>query len=197
MVAISMKKYIFVIIIVCFALSGCWTNLWTAGSAIYNRHQLYNKMTDISLAAKVSHALYTGRALKQKFHTVEIAVFNRDLLMAGGLPTDALRQEAMIRVATVAGFRHIYNRIAVTSNADDSVKDSWITTSLRSQIVADSSIDPDKFKVITSDQIVYLMGDVMLPQAEKVIQIARNIDGVKQVVSLLQCYQLSNKGLKS
>ncbi len=73
------------------------------------------------------------------------------------------------------------------------MEDNWITTKIRSKILADSTIDPNDFKVVTADQIVYLMGDVIPEQAAKVIHIARTCTGVKRVVKLFKYYNLSDK----
>ena len=72
------------------------------------------------------------------------------------------------------------------------MKDSLITAKIRSQIVADSEINPRAFKVVTSDGVVYLMGDVIPTQADWVVEIARNTAGVLTVVKLFKYYQLSD-----
>ena len=69
------------------------------------------------------------------------------------------------------------------------VEDGWITAKIRIGILQDSSIDPDQFKIVTVDELVYLMGDVIPAQALKVIMISRNCDGVRRVVKLFRYYQ--------
>ena len=80
----------------------------------------------------------------------------------------------------------------MSSDVANTVLDDWITTKIRSQIFADSAIDPHVFKVVTSDQIVYLMGDVSPSEAKRVVQIASACDGVRRVVTLLKYYNLSD-----
>ena len=68
--------------------------------------------------------------------------------------------------------------------------DAWITAKIRSQIVLDSSIDPERFKVLTASRVVYIMGDVDIEQGEKVVQIAKECAEVKKVQSFLRYYVL-------
>ena len=48
------------------------------------------------------------------------------------------------------------------------------------------------FKVVTSERIVYLMGDVIPAEAARVIYFARTCEGVKRVVKLFKYYNLSD-----
>ena len=72
------------------------------------------------------------------------------------------------------------------------LQDDWISASIRAKIIADSSINPKDFNIITSSQVVYLMGDVIPAEADRVIQIARQCAGVKRVVKLFKYYNLSD-----
>jgi len=49
--------------------------------------------------------------------------------------------------------------------------------------------------VVTSDRIVYLMGDVRKEQAEKVINIARFTSGVEWVVKMLKYFTYEVKSV--
>ncbi len=79
----------------------------------------------------------------------------------------------------------------MSSGFDNTVQDAWITAKIRSQVVADASIEPRQFKVVTADRIVYLMGDVMPEQGARVIHVARYTEGVRRVVKLFNYYRLS------
>ena len=174
-------------------LQGCVSSIWTGANLVYGRHGTYLKLNDFQLNASANRALYKDLVFKQDNIAIELAVFNRDILMVGHVPTDALRQEACARVesATPARRRFI-NQLAVGRVADSKVQDSWITTKIRSRILADADINPDAFKILTYGHIVYLMGDVIPIQAQKVILFARECRGVRRVVKLLKYYNLSD-----
>ena len=170
-------------------LSGCLgvSAAWTGANLLYDRHVLMKKMTNYQLVAQASRALYRDNC------SIDLAALNGDLLLVGHVGTSALRDEAYARVAKTSGFRRLFNQLAVGPAADSVAEDTWITTKIRSQMVADSSLDPRQFKVITSDRVVYLMGDVFPEAAARVIYIARRTEGVIRVVTLLNYYHLSEK----
>lgn len=177
----------------CLLLSSCISEIWTGASLVYGRHKTYLKIGDFQLNASAHRALYKDMVFKQGNIAIELAVFNRDVLMVGSVPTAALRQEAYARVnAATSGKRRLFNQLAISSTTDDGVQDAWITAKIRSRIVADSDISPESFKIVTSRQIVYLMGDVIPVQADKVILFARETNGVKRVVKLFKYYNLAD-----
>lgn len=173
-------------------LSGCISDVWTGANLVYDRHHIYIKVDDFQLNANANRALYHDNAFKGNGCSLELAVFNRDLLIVGRVPTEALRQEAYARLRRLVGIRRLFHRLNIGPVTANAVEDSWITTKIRSQILADSSIDPHAFKVITYEQIVYLMGDVVPNQANKVILFARQWTDVSRVVTLFRYYHLSD-----
>jgi osmotically-inducible protein OsmY len=182
-----------VLILLSFLLTSCITNVWTGVTLIYDRHNVYKQLSDYQLAASASRALYKDQIFKADNCAIDLAVINGDILLAGSVPTEGLREEALARVKRIDGYRRVFNQIAVKEIPDSTLEDNWITTKIRSQIFADSTINPRVFKVVTVEQIVYLMGDVLPEQADRVITIARECDGVKRVVKLFKYYNLSDK----
>lgn len=181
-----------IILLLSFALlGGCYSELWTGATMVYDRHNVYKKIDDYQLGAEAGHALYDDQLFKQQGCSIDLAVFNGDILLAGHLPTVELRQEAIRRISALKGYRRVINQLDISKQPSSTIEDSWITTKIRSQIFADADIDPQVFKIITSDHIVYLMGDVKPRQALRVIDIARNTEGVERVVKLFKYYHLS------
>lgn len=181
---------------VSIVLSGCMDfagGIWTGAMLVYDRHNAYKKLNDYQLGADASRALFHDKLLKCDGCAIDLAVFHRDVLLTGHVPTRALRKEANARVAAIPGIRKQYNQLAVRSGFDNTVQDAWITAKIRSQVIADAKIEPRQFKVVTADRIVYLMGDVMPEQGARVIQVARQTEGVRRVVKLFNYYRLSSE----
>lgn len=177
---------LFIIILFNFLLGGCWSSALTGASLIYDRHSIYLKLNDYQLAGKINKELYKDKLLKCENCALEVTVFNRNVLMTGSLPTKKLRIEATERTKSIADIRRVFNQITISANTGDPLYDSWITGNIRGKILADSDIDPHNFKVVTSRQIVYLLGDVHKHQAEKVLVFATESPGVKRVVNLMR-----------
>ncbi len=185
--------HLLVLLLISTLLTGCISNVWTGASLIYDRHNIYKKISDFQLSADASRALYHDQRFKSPDCTIDLAIFNGDILLSGHVPTDELRQEAQNRITALKEYRRFFNQLAVASEKDHSLKDNWITTRIRSEIFANADIDPHTFKVVTTDHIVYLMGDVIPKEASIVIHMASHCPGVKRVVKLFKYYNLSDK----
>lgn len=72
---------------------------------------------------------------------------------------------------------------AATANNDSQqpVSDTWITTKVKTELMAASGVPGTDIKVETVNGVVKLSGSVDKTQADKAASIARNIDGVKKV----------------
>lgn len=181
-------SFTLVIILVLMSLSSCFGGLWTGATMVYDRHHVYKKLDDYGLYLKVNNAITTDKKFKNSQCVIDVAVFNGDILLAGHVPSVEMRLELQRRLGTVKGYRRLFNQVSVSTSDSTPAEDSWITTKIRSRIFADGSIDPSAFKVVTSDRIVYLMGDVHQDQAEKVIHIARQSAGVVRVVKMFKYF---------
>ncbi len=181
------RLFLFFILITAI-LSGCLSNVWTGANLVYDRHDVYKKLNDYHLLVDVNNSLFADKRLKCDICVLDIAVFNSDILVAGHLPSTELINEARHRLFRVLGYRHLFIELKLSQSNMNGLQDAWITTKIRGQIFADDSIDPNAFKVVTSDQIVYLMGDVRREEAQKVISMARNTNGVIKVVKLLKYF---------
>lgn len=181
-------RFTLLVFILVAGLSACVGTVWTGASLLYDRHNVYKKITDYNLLNKVNQVLAKERIFNNSSCLLDIAVFHGDILIAGHVPTNELLEELKNRMFTVKGYRHLFIEIQVKDTASNSVQDGWITTKIRSQIFRDDSIDPDSFKIVTSDSIVYLMGEVKREEAETVVQIARSTSGVVRVVKLMKYF---------
>ncbi|MBL7481586.1 BON domain-containing protein [Legionella bononiensis] len=181
-------RFILVLLLMVCSLSGCIGTVWTGATLLYDRHDVYKKLNDYNLLAEVNRVLAVNRTFNNSSCVLDIAAFNGDILIAGHVPNNELLEELKQRLTQVKHYRRLFNEVHVRQISSNSVEDSWITTKIRSQIFADDSIDPDAFKIITSDRIVYLMGDVKPDQAAKVIKIARYTTGVERVVKMMRYF---------
>lgn len=190
-----MKKQgrLLILMILCWGSTACMTSVWTGAQLIYERHHFYKKWNDFNLVATTNRTLYKDKAFKCKACSIDVAAFNGDLLIAGHVPTEELKIEAQHRIEKNQGYRRFFNELTVSSAPPNTIEDSWITTKIRSQIVADDDINPDAFKIVTADSIVYIMGDVKPAQAKKVIKIARYTSGVSKVVKMMKYFTYHDK----
>lgn len=122
-------------------------------------------------------------------HDVDATVYEGRVLLTGRVPSEDWRQEAVKRTWQVAGVKEVYDEIEVgpdTSVMQDT-GDTWITSRLRAELVADADVRSINYSITTMSGIVYVIGSAR-DQAEltRVTDHARNIPNVRRVVSYVR-----------
>lgn len=181
-----MKKYATLFVLAAFTvLSGCLNLAVTGAQATYNRYNISNSVRDqyITMMADRKVHWYT-----QDFQdsSISISTLNCVVVMTGQVPSLALRKKLTDIVKQIPDVVNVYNLTTIT-NAPSTlteISDSWITTKIKTQFLADNEIDPSQIKVITENGTVYLIGIVFPDQAEIATDIARKTSGVQGVVKI-------------
>lgn len=169
-------------------LTGCMGAAWTGASMFYDRHNVYKKVSDYRVSMNGNQALFSDKTFKTADCTVDVTVFKNKILLSGHVSSSELRDEAQRRIMAVSENLPVYNQLQIENKQPNTMQDSWITTKIRLAVLADSAIDPNGFKVITSDGIVYLLGEMRKEEAAQLIHIARNTEGVVKVVKILKYF---------
>ena len=115
---------------------------------------------------------------------VTASSYRGSVVLMGQATTDAERRSFESQAKDVPGVETIHNQIRVKAPLSVSAisKDSWITTKVKSALLANSELNGIKVKVITEDSEVFLLGLVSREHADIATEVARNISGVKQVI---------------
>lgn len=179
------KNRILVLLLPLMLLSSCISGIWTGANLIYGRHNLYKKISDYKLNTATNFALFNTKGLKCAACVIDVTVFNADILISGHVPTQTIAQILQKRLQQISNYRHLYNKVIVANIIPQELQDSWITMQIRSQILQDANIDPDVFKIVTTDGIVYIMGRAHLEQTKAVIYLAKNATNVRKVIVLV------------
>ena len=111
------------------------------------------------------------------------------VLLTGVVQNPEARVEAVRLTWQVRGVKQVINEIQVADSDGfpGFVRDKWISTRLRSAILIDRDVQSLNYSIETVQGVIYLMG-VATNQAElnRVMEIARTIPNVKQVVSYVK-----------
>lgn len=118
---------------------------------------------------------------------INIDSFNGVMLLTGQVSSEALRQLAGTTVGQLNTLRQLHNELQVSERTrlPTHAKDTWITTKIKTKLIA-SNIQSGRIRIITESQSVYLMGLVSRHEAERVTEMARTTNGVKQVVKVFE-----------
>jgi osmotically-inducible protein OsmY len=126
-----------------------------------------------------------NHALNDNNH-IEVTTFNQIVLLTGEVSTAEQRQQAEDIARNNPDVKKIYNELAVTGATSTLTRtsDSWITTKIKSTMLATEDLKSGTIKVVTENGTVYLMGMVSHDQADMAVDIARKVSGVQKVVKI-------------
>jgi osmotically-inducible protein OsmY len=124
---------------------------------------------------------------KDKGH-INVTSYNRQVLLTGEAPTEALKQDAERAAATTPEVKTVTNELVIAppSELGSRSNDTYITSLVKSRFVTAQKFNPIHVKVVTERGTVYLMGMVTKREADDATQIARTTNGVKRVVRVFE-----------
>lgn len=185
-------KQALVISVLAFTLNGC---IFVAGAAagaaaiavVYDHRTISNTVSDTKLANKILDYIRGVPGLRNDSH-IEVTVFNGVVLLTGQTPNPAWRQQAESIARSVPGVNKVYNQLTIQGPTSSLTRtsDSWITTKIKSLMLADDDLKSSSIKVVTENGDVFLMGIVSRQQADISVDIARKVTGVQKVVKVFQ-----------
>ena len=113
---------------------------------------------------------------------------NGVVLLTGQVASNDLRQLASDTVYKISTVRQLHNELQVGPYVPMSTRtyDTWLTTKIKTKLIANKEIDNSRVRVITEAKTVFLMGMVSRREAEIVTDIARTTGGVRKVVRVFE-----------
>lgn len=117
---------------------------------------------------------------------LNITVFNKKALLTGETRTDELRARAEQLVRDNANVREVINEVQVgmISALSNRAEDTYLTSKVKSMLVATKEIPSNSMRVTTESKVVYLLGIVTEAEGRRAASVASEISGVNRVVKL-------------
>ena len=180
------------ILILSICLSGCIPaalviGATAGGAVIYDKRDIKTIAQDQEASETAGKLVATSDDLKTGTH-IAIATFDHVLLLVGQTTTEEQRATAYQLVSSVKNVSRVYNEITIqkpTSSWQRS-RDAWITTKIKTELLAKPGVHSTQIKVVTENGVVYLMGVLAPRQATWATNIARRADGVNEVVKVFE-----------
>lgn len=187
------NKFILSVAVIPFLLSGC-TGLGLAtgaaavtGISAAQEGGISRALSDTGIKLRINEAWFKYNV--DAFAKLGTSVNQGRVLLTGVVQDPNHRLEAVRLAWQVPGVKQVMNEIQVANSKGITgyIKDGWISSRLRGSLTLDRSVQSINYSIETVQSIVYLMG-VAQNQAElnRVIETARTISGVKQVVSYVK-----------
>ena len=157
------------------------------GTAASKEGGIGGAVTDASIKGKINEAWFQYNI--STFSKLSTTVNQGRVLLTGVVQNPEDRVEAVRLVWQVQGVKQVMNeiRVADSEGMPGFVRDTWITTRLRTALTFERNIQSLNYSIDTVQGVVYLMGVAMRhDELNRVMEIARTIPNVKQVVSYVK-----------
>ncbi|MDY0029982.1 MAG: BON domain-containing protein [Pseudobdellovibrionaceae bacterium] len=144
-------------------------------------------VTDESIRLEISDLWF--RRDVDMFRKLNLNVNQGRVLVTGVVQNPEDRVEAIRLAWQPTGVKQVINEIRVgdSSTIASYAKDTWISGQLRTQITFDKYIQSINYSIETVHGSVYLMGVAQSQEElDRVVEIARRISGVKEVISYVK-----------
>lgn len=186
-----MKKLLTLLSLSVF-LSGCIPaalviGATAGGAVIYDKRSIQTIVHDKDAASVAASRINAAPSLQKNTHII-VAVFNHIMLLAGQTATTEQRQTAYDLALKAKNVSRTFNEITVEKPTSlwRRSKDAWITTKVKSEMLAKKGLQSTQIKVVTENAVVYLMGVITHKQAEMAANVSRRVNGVKKVVKVFE-----------
>jgi osmotically-inducible protein OsmY len=172
------------------ALAGC-APLILGGAAVGTALMVSDRRSSGAQIDDEAIELRSASRLRDAFGDrvhINVTSYNRQVLLTGEVPTEAMKQQAEQVISRVDNVRSIINELAIMSptTLPQRSADVLITGKVRASFVDASDLQANTFKVVTERGTVYLMGRVTSREADRATAIARQINGVQRVVRIFE-----------
>ena len=115
--------------------------------------------------------------------------FNRIVLLTGEVRNAQDKAKAQALLEQVANVRSVVNELEVVpliSAIGQRTKDTFITSKVKASFVDAQDLQSNTLKVVTEQQVVYLMGLVTQRESTRAAEIARGVNDVRKVVRVFE-----------
>jgi osmotically-inducible protein OsmY len=119
---------------------------------------------------------------------VNATSFNRRVLLTGQAPTDDEKKRIEDLVRGIENVREVVNEMTVApvSSLTTRGNDALITSNVKARMVNNQKFSPNHVKVVTENNVVYLMGLVSQAEGDAAAELARTASGVSRVVKVFE-----------
>ncbi|MBD1581023.1 division/outer membrane stress-associated lipid-binding lipoprotein [Pseudoalteromonas sp. S16_S37] len=161
----------------------------TAGaiSAADDRRTIGSQLDDNNIEIKGMIAIRNVERLKEHANISLISV-NGVVLMVGQVANIEMKEQAQKTLQGIAAIRQIHNQLRISSNIGVATQthDVWLTSKVKTKLLAADDVSGNNIKVVTENSEVFLMGLVSQEEANRAVEIARHVNGVARVIKAFE-----------
>lgn len=117
-----------------------------------------------------------------------VVSYNGVVLIAGQVATQALVDNATTVTSDIPRVRKVHNELTVGGPISFFARsnDGWLTSKVKSRLIAAKETSGTRIKVQTENGVVYLMGMITRDHADRAVAVARDVYGVQKIVKVFE-----------
>ncbi len=177
------------VLITALALQGCVAAAVVGTAAVATKtatdpRTVGTQVDDGTLELRVNSALGKDEQLK-KDARINVTAYQGKVLLTGQTQNTELASRAKQIALGVDGATEVYNEIRNKApvGLGTASTDTWVTTKVRSQLLASDQVKSSNVKVTTEDGEVFLLGLVTDREGKAAADIASRVSGVNHVTT--------------
>ncbi|KNC12203.1 membrane protein [Klebsiella sp. RIT-PI-d] len=142
------------------------------------------QVDDGTLELRVNSALAKDEQIKKQTR-INVTAYQGKVLLVGQSPDSTLTARAKQIAMGVDGATEVFSEIRQGQpiGLGTASNDTWLTTKVRSQLLASDQVKSSNVKVTTENGEVFLMGLVTEDEAKAAADMASRVSGVKHVTT--------------
>jgi len=186
-----LSRWAVVVVLLCSLCSGCSTIISAFSPDPIQRNpgkRTFGAVIDDEQIETISYVnLDKGSEALADAH-ISVTSYNGVVLLTGQVSSKDLRREASQIISDITKVRQVHNELQVqgTTSFLARTNDTWLTTKVKTRLLANEDINGRRIKVVTESGVVYLMGLLSRVEAEQAAEVVRTTGGVQKVVTAIE-----------
>ena len=142
---------------------------------------------DWQMATLIGVNIKKANTLLEKSH-INVHAYNKIILLTGEVPSNEMRALAGETARNFRGVRLLHNELQIQGATTllARTNDGWLSTKVKTKLLANRKIKSRRVKVITENGAIYLMGLVTRSEADTITAVASNTRGARKIVRVFE-----------
>lgn len=180
------------VLTLCLGVSGCSSVLTAARDKPIDDDRgtrtIGSKIDDSLIETKAAVNISKAHPDLAEGSHIVVTSYNGIVLLAGQTPRADLKAAAEQAAAAVQRVKKVNNELQIMAPSSLLARnnDAWLTTKIKTQMLADNSIPGSRIKVVTENGIVFLLGLVTQDEANRATSLVQGVGGVQKIVKLFE-----------
>ena len=117
---------------------------------------------------------------------INVNSFKGYVLISGQVDSPELIALATNAVSKMRNVKRVHNELIVAGPTSQisRINDSYLSTKVRAKLGASEDIQGNRIKVVTENDVVYLMGVITRQEADLAVEVARQVYGIQKIVKV-------------